>query len=407
MQLKILNMSLDPDGKLDGKTPVFNDVLAVMWNKMCRCPRDPLVKACVEFYQLNDIQGARDLFHRVVPERPGDKRRVRHRAGGDILCGIYAELQALPSDSEFIFVAKNLNNIPTIDLASIDGATLVHKQATMNQTLSELVSQHKEILKELSLIKGTLSTSRAPPSENSVTTEPNGSGMPVENGNTVGITAETGDHDNQTFTAMLHGQREQSTASGSHHAAPAVHTRRIANGRNTNENSRATNNPGSGANGVRIGRRNSFSSHQSLPRSDDQRDGNDSNRRQEEGEDDFQTWDRNRRRKGRQSNMATGRKTGSEFAAIPKVKKCAIFVSRLSPNITQVKLKEYVGQIIDDKNCAVEKLKTRFETYASFHVTCDDKYRAKLLDPEVWETGILVRPFYGVLPAANPTTEQD
>ena len=149
-------MALDSDGKLDGKTPIFNDVLSFMWNKMSRCAGDPLVKACNDFYEIEAIRQARNLLFATVPEIPGGKRRVKNVGGVDILCSLYLEFKKCSAVSEFIFVAKNLNNLPIIDLASIDGATIVHQQASMNRTLAQLLTQYKEVTQEIAIMKSSM-----------------------------------------------------------------------------------------------------------------------------------------------------------------------------------------------------------------------------------------------------------
>ena len=149
-------MALSSDGKINGKIPIFNDILAFIWNKMCRFPKEHIVKACSEFYDGSDVQTARDLFFKVVPEKAGEKRRVKHRGTMDILASLYIEFHAIPTDSELIFVALNMNNIPSIDLSNIDGASLVHKQISMNETLSSILAQNQTIFSELAVIKESL-----------------------------------------------------------------------------------------------------------------------------------------------------------------------------------------------------------------------------------------------------------
>ena len=89
------------------------------------------------------------------------------------------------------------------------------------------------------------------------------------------------------------------------------------------------------------------------------------------------------------------------IGAIPKVKKCAIFVSRLDPEMTVAKAKEFVSHIVGGAGCVVEKLKTKYNTYASFYVSCDFGHRDVLLDADMWESGVLVRPFYGAITPAE------
>ena len=68
-------------------------------------------------------------------------------------------------------------------------------------------------------------------------------------------------------------------------------------------------------------------------------------------------------------------------------------MSRLGPQITAEKVKAFVDQIISN-SCEVEKLNAKYSTYSSFKITCEDKYKTKILDPESWEKGVLIRPFY-------------
>ena len=90
----------------------------------------------------------------------------------------------------------------------------------------------------------------------------------------------------------------------------------------------------------------------------------------------------------------TGRKVGSNLTAVPRVKKARVFVSRLSPDLSTDVLKEYVADLVKD-TCDVEKLSSKYPTYSSFLITCNEVHKEKLLSPEEWEEGILIRPFFG------------
>ena len=133
-----LTKMLDEDGLLEGRKPIFNDILAFIWNKMGACPRDPLLKSVKDFYKLDCIVNARNLFHSCVPN---DKRRPLHRKAEDILAALYLEFQGLPSNHELVFVAMNLNNIPSVNLTNIDGAILVFKQNSLNLTIDGILYQ--------------------------------------------------------------------------------------------------------------------------------------------------------------------------------------------------------------------------------------------------------------------------
>ena len=57
-------------------------------------------------------------------------------------------------------------------------------------------------------------------------------------------------------------------------------------------------------------------------------------------------------------------------------------------------MKEYVKGLIGE-DCEVEKLNSKFPSYSSFVISCSKNHENKLLDPDEWEEGLLVRPFYG------------
>ena len=78
-------------------------------------------------------------------------------------------------------------------------------------------------------------------------------------------------------------------------------------------------------------------------------------------------------------------------------------MSRLSPSITAEKVKEFASEIIGS-TCNVEKLQTKFTSYSSFCISCEVQYREIILDPNMWESGVLVRPFYGSLLRADGET---
>ena len=144
---------MDDNGRIGGKKPIFNDVLAFIWNKMGVGPRDPLLKMIREFYKLDQISSARDLFHSSVPS---GKRRTMHRKAEDILAALYLEFQGLPTDHELIFLALNLNNIPSVNLSNIDGATLVFKQNSLNESIDGILEENRYFREELSSIKTLL-----------------------------------------------------------------------------------------------------------------------------------------------------------------------------------------------------------------------------------------------------------
>ena len=103
-------------------------------------------------------------------------------------------------------------------------------------------------------------------------------------------------------------------------------------------------------------------------------------------------------RKTASKTFLTGTKTGTNIKAVPNINKCRVFVSRLDPNLPLDTLKLYVSELINDQ-CTVHKLDAKYQTYSSYLLVCDEKYKEVLLCADQWEEGVLIRPFYGKMPA--------
>ena len=59
---------------------------------------------------------------------------------------------------------------------------------------------------------------------------------------------------------------------------------------------------------------------------------------------------------------------------------------------------------LSTSTCDVEKLQTKFTFYSSFCISCEVQYREIILDPNMWESGVIIRPFYGSLLRADGET---
>ena len=98
----------------------------------------------------------------------------------------------------------------------------------------------------------------------------------------------------------------------------------------------------------------------------------------------------------RNKPLLTGMKADTTLRAVEAVRKISVFISRCHPDETSDGIKSYVQEIISDE-CSVQKLPTKFPTYSSFVVTCDAKHDEKIMSPDEWSSGILIRKFYGRL----------
>ena len=98
------------------------------------------------------------------------------------------------------------------------------------------------------------------------------------------------------------------------------------------------------------------------------------------------------RKRRRASNITTGRKPGIILGSC--FRKMDVFLSRMGPDVNAAQVQDFCKGLLNDC-CEVEMLKSKFPAlYSSFRITCYSRDRDKILDPDNWETGAIVRPFY-------------
>ena len=154
---------MDEDGKVDGKVPIYDDLLAFLWCKMNTCPCETLINVVKSFYKHTDVVKARDLFFRRVPDSA--ERRIKHRKAEDILKGLYDLMQGFPSEDHPVFVAVDLNNLPFIELTNVDGAMLVSQQKVMKESLNAILAEQEAVRKQIGELRSLLLTPAIPVSQ--------------------------------------------------------------------------------------------------------------------------------------------------------------------------------------------------------------------------------------------------
>ena len=101
---------------------------------------------------------------------------------------------------------------------------------------------------------------------------------------------------------------------------------------------------------------------------------------------------RTRRKRRRTTKVATGCKRGVVLGSC--YRKMDVFLSRMGPEVSAEQVQDFCKGLLDDW-CEVEMLKSKFPAlYSSFRITCYTHHNEKILDPNNWETGALIRPFY-------------
>ena len=128
------------------KYPVLNEVLTYISNKMDLIPKDLLVKICADFYTVEELESAKNVAFKTCPtmsrkiKRQGNEKSIAKKNVEDII-DLFSKCntEMLP-----VFVARNLQNIPPIDITHVDVTQLtseVNELKKMQKKKSE--TQHR------------------------------------------------------------------------------------------------------------------------------------------------------------------------------------------------------------------------------------------------------------------------
>lgn len=71
-------------------------------------------------------------------------------------------------------------------------------------------------------------------------------------------------------------------------------------------------------------------------------------------------------------------------------------MTKLAPETSSSQVSAYVTSVATAP-LVCKRLKTKYESYASFYVAVDDETYQKLQDPGLWPTNCLFKPFQGIL----------
>lgn len=74
-----------------------------------------------------------------------------------------------------------------------------------------------------------------------------------------------------------------------------------------------------------------------------------------------------------------------------------MFVSRLHPDTSVPDVLGLVNSVVTDESAVCTRLKSKYPSYASFHISTSADSFAALNDAAVWPNGCLFRPFGGFL----------
>ena len=258
-------------------------------------------------------------------------------------------MQSIPTEKAPMFVAVDLNNLPCVSLANIDGAALICKQELCTKQLESVSSEQSVMEERLNKLEKIVTSLAATQGSPPVTLQRGGNEI------------SSGFLPDDTIESSNLGQ----AAGGSNAASYAGITRNYAG----NAADKDFMDPATGA----LHKRSAFKRVANPTLTQPQN----SNQRRKPG-----------------APPVTGKKIGTNLRAVVPVRKASVFVSRLSPDLPSEDLRTYVANIVDSE-VSVEKLRSKYDSYSSFAITFDFKYKEKMLCPDEWPEGILIRPFRG------------
>lgn len=109
--------------------------------------------------------------------------------------------------------------------------------------------------------------------------------------------------------------------------------------------------------------------------------------------------DRNSRAWPSSKNVVYGKSSNSKIKSVvvKPIRKKAIFVSRLCPEVVAVSIEDFVKGELNLDYIKCSQLKTKFDSYSSFHIEVNESDYDKVMSGELWPEGSLITPFRGTL----------
>lgn len=96
--------------------------------------------------------------------------------------------------------------------------------------------------------------------------------------------------------------------------------------------------------------------------------------------------------------LLIGNKNGSSLPTVPKrVRTKALFVSRFSPEVSSADVEQSLKDQLELASLKCTKLKTKYNSYSSFHISVSEDDFHLVNNADVWPAGCLVAPYYGRL----------
>ena len=356
-----------------------NEMLCFLQNRLKQVPADTLIKLSVEFYSGDEITSAKKLlFAKLQTERRMISRQGPEKATHDVHDIVRILLEQQPGTGP-VFAASNLSNLPPLGLNNADVLKLLKEIESMKANINALCSSQSEIVQSQTMVMSLLNSKTQPPVAESHLDEVTNSAEEQSDeeqddsaydersdgaqGDDESEKSDSGSKDTMGALAapQTKGRPTQSTrvyySTVVRNGSPAVQPKQTARTKSNHKPAGA--NPtshkfpkrGDGANDVVIGR-------------------------------------------GRISALkASNHKNGSKTKT-SQMKQCiGVFVTRLKPWVTAQQVQQ---SLLSSTGIKVHpnRLETKYDTYASFLIRCNNNVRNTLLNADIWDSGTLLKPYY-------------
>lgn len=111
--------------------------------------------------------------------------------------------------------------------------------------------------------------------------------------------------------------------------------------------------------------------------------------------------------KRRYIKASVGKAGKSKLVSVPRVvTERALFVSRLDPATTAADIRDDLAATLPEIEVTCTKLPSRYDTYASFHVSVKAEMFDVINEASVWPVGCIFRPFWGKLRAKESAEDE-
>lgn len=362
---------------------IVNELLCFVQNKINTVPYDLLAKVCAEFYDHEDIYQSKQLMHKLSDEntRP---RFIKHK-GEDKSYKDMKDIQYLMLQMNVPythqFVVKDLANLPPLSLLNSDNSKILQEIDKLKTEVKAVVLNQKDFAEQMLQLKQqkTVHTSI----QGTQTVSPDD------------IFAQTQDKSRHVHQSILNSQETHPKTVIDVDDEPDD-----SSDQDGKSDSNLDRSPYPPVYRTPVPVSNRFAELSTpLHPTKFSRTFTRSRVNYTLGKS-YATATKN----GSQQSQATrgivgnGANTTIHAATVtktpPRNRRCTgLFVTRLKPNTPAENLQRHVLKETGLKLLVV-KLKTRYDTYSSFHVKCDKQVLSKLLNSYMWPKGTFIKPFF-------------